>query len=241
MVKRKESRSDRIREREEGKRRRGRQRDRETEREGSVSLRLITFLFPFFSSPPSPQQIDTWVATALDPYMFESTLAQVMENQKPSFPDLAVPVILPHLTQLIVNLNGFRTEGIFRIPGDVDLVHQMKLQVESGNFDNFDTKDPRAPSSLLSLWLRELKEPVIPDAKYDECLQTANDPAQCVEVIQSLPSPNKDVIFFLVKFLQTLIAEENQQHTKVLSLSFSPIFFASFLFSKVSKRVGNEV
>ena len=124
------------------------------------------------SSCPNTNMVDQWIATALDPYMFESTLAECMENQKASFPDLNVPILLPHLTQLIVQLQGFRTEGIFRTPGDVDLVHQMKLQVESGNFDNFDTKDPRAPSSLLSLWLRELKEPLIPDSKYDECLQS---------------------------------------------------------------------
>jgi len=181
------------------------------------------------SALPTIPQIEQWINTCLEPYMFESTIAKVMENQKPVFPDLNVPVILPHLTQLIVQLGGFRTEGIFRIPGDVDLVHQMKLQVESGNFDNFETKDPRAPSSLLSLWLRELKEPVIPDSKYEECLQSANDPSQCIDAIQSLPSPNKEVIFFLVKFLQTLIAEENQQHTKMGAANVAMVFAPNFL------------
>jgi Rho GTPase-activating protein 39 len=161
--------------------------------------------------------------------MFESTLQQIMENQKSAFPDLNVPIILPHLTQLIVNLGGFRTEGIFRIPGDVDLVHLMKLQVESGNFDQFETKDPRAPSSLLSLWLRELKEPVIPDSKYEECLQAASDPVQCVEVIHLLPSPNKDVLIFLIKFLQSLIAEENQQYTKMGAANVAMVFAPNFL------------
>eukprot|EP00008_Paramoeba_atlantica_P002977 CAMPEP_0201488316 /NCGR_PEP_ID=MMETSP0151_2-20130828/17886_1 /ASSEMBLY_ACC=CAM_ASM_000257 /TAXON_ID=200890 /ORGANISM="Paramoeba atlantica, Strain 621/1 / CCAP 1560/9" /LENGTH=528 /DNA_ID=CAMNT_0047873579 /DNA_START=85 /DNA_END=1671 /DNA_ORIENTATION=- len=181
------------------------------------------------NSPPSIPQIENWISTAFDPYLFELPLSKVMENQKAAFPDLSVPIILPHMTQLIVQLGGFRTEGIFRIPGDVDLVHQMKLQVESGNFDNFDTKDPRAPSSLLSLWLRELKDPLIPDPKYDECLQCANDPQECVEVINSLPQPNKDTMIFLIKFLQSLISEENQPHTKMGAPNVAMVFAPNFL------------
>ena len=105
----------------------------------------------------------------------------------------------------------------------------MKLQVESGNFDNFDTKDPRAPSSLLSLWLRELKEPLIPDSKYDECLQVAADPQGCVEAIHALPQPNKDTMVFLIKFLQSLVQEENQQHTKMGAANVAMVFAPNFL------------
>jgi len=178
---------------------------------------------------PNTTTLDQWIASALDPFLFEGSLSECMEHQKIFFPDLNVPILLPHMCQLIVQLQGFRTEGIFRIPGDVDLVHQMKLQVESGNFDTFDTKDPRAPSSLLSLWLRELKEPLIPDSKYDDCLQVAADPAACVDAINNLPQPNKDTMVFLIKFLQSLVAEENQQYTKMGVANVAMVFAPNFL------------
>ena len=181
------------------------------------------------TSIPPVSEIEHLIATSFESYMFEIPLSKVIENQMEEFPDLDIPVILPQITRLIVRLGGFRTEGIFRIPGDVDLVHQMKLQVESGNFEDFDTTDPRAPSSLLSLWLRELKEPLIPDAKYEECLQCISSPDQSLEVLNSVPSPNRETLVFLLQFLRTLISGENQQHTKMGSANMAMVFAPNFL------------
>ena len=64
-----------------------------------------------------------------------------------------------------MQLGGASTEGIFRVPADLDEVTALKSR-----FDQWET--PRCPdchtaASLLKLWLRELYEPLIPDQLYE--------------------------------------------------------------------------
>jgi len=45
-----------------------------------------------------------------------------MKAQDEEFPNLQIPRILPFLADAILELNGCKTEGIFRVPGDADQV-----------------------------------------------------------------------------------------------------------------------
>jgi hypothetical protein len=60
------------------------------------------------------------------PSLFGETLEELMKNQeKDGLPPVSVPRILIFLTDAIIKLNGSRTEGIFRVPGDIDMVNGM--------------------------------------------------------------------------------------------------------------------
>ena len=74
-----------------------------------------TSLMGAMKSLPSSQDLEKLIATTLDSYFFESTIEQVMQKQKNEFPDLNVPVILPYMTSLIVQvgLSKFLTFCIF--------------------------------------------------------------------------------------------------------------------------------
>jgi hypothetical protein len=51
-----------------------------------------------------------------------------MERQQETYPDKDVPILLPCLAEAILKLDGVKTEGIFRVPGDAGQV--------SGDFNN---------------------------------------------------------------------------------------------------------
>jgi len=62
--------------------------------------------------------------------MFGNTLAEVMELQKDIFPDLKIPWIQKTLSEQILVMQGKLTEGIFRVPADVDEVSCIKAYVD---------------------------------------------------------------------------------------------------------------
>lgn len=117
-----------------------------------------------------------------------------------------------HLQVLL--LNGKQTEGIFRVPADVDEVNMLKNRLDRWEFpENKGTMgkceviqvfpgfeklisgfsflvDAHAPASLLKLWYRELYDPLIPDDLYDDCVAT-EDPAEAAAIVEKLPKINR--------------------------------------------------
>ena len=45
-----------------------------------------------------------------------------------------------------------------RVPGDIDEVNALKLQVDKGVLPMTTLTDPHIPASLLKLWFRELED-----------------------------------------------------------------------------------
>ena len=56
------------------------------------------------------------------------------------------------LSREIIRLNGLTTEGIFRLPGEIDKVTLLKVKVEEFDIDQ-RANDPHVACSLLKLWL----------------------------------------------------------------------------------------
>lgn len=57
-----------------------------------------------------------------------------MRDQSASHPTDKIPVILPFLANVILQLNGLESEGIFRIPGDGDVVAELKSRMDRGHY-----------------------------------------------------------------------------------------------------------
>jgi hypothetical protein len=63
--------------------------------------------------------------------------------------------------------------------------------------------DAHVPASLLKSWCRELAEPLLPGHLYDACLECADDAqAACRLVDTQLPTINRFVLAYLIRFLQ---------------------------------------
>ena len=66
--------------------------------------------------------------------MFGNTLAEVMELQREIFPEKKIPWIQQTLSEQILLMQGKQTEGIFRVPADVDEVVCLKAFVDKWEF-----------------------------------------------------------------------------------------------------------
>ena len=187
--------------------------------------------------------------TITSPSLFGTTLSELMSVQKTKCPKLCLPWIQTTLSEAVLRLNGAKTEGIFRVPGDLDEVNNLKvkydqlwcsrdvLSTEPNGADDFidlmaNIQDPHLPASLLKLWYRELYEPLIPHEMYDECIRNCDRPAECINVIQRLPQINKLVFTYLIRFLKVFAASENVAVTKMDANNLSMIMAPNCLRCK---------
>ena len=78
----------------------------------------------------SVDEIDQSRLQIFRPSMFGGTLLEAMEIQADRFPHRRLPWILTTLADQILRLNGTSTEGIFRVPADLDEVNSQKNRVD---------------------------------------------------------------------------------------------------------------
>uniref|UniRef100_A0A665T6M7 Rho GTPase-activating protein 39 n=1 Tax=Echeneis naucrates TaxID=173247 RepID=A0A665T6M7_ECHNA len=163
---------------------------------------------------PSLEEIKHARNAIFSPSMFGSSLEEVMALQKERYPDRQLPWVQTRLSEEVLGLNGDQTEGIFRVPGDIDEVNALKLQVDQWKVPT-GLEDPHIPASLLKLWYRELEEPLIPHEFYEECITHYENPEAAVNVVLGLPHINKLVLCYLIRFLQVFAQPANVTITKM--------------------------
>uniref|UniRef100_H0YXZ6 Rho GTPase-activating protein 39 n=1 Tax=Taeniopygia guttata TaxID=59729 RepID=H0YXZ6_TAEGU len=163
---------------------------------------------------PTVEEIKHARNAILTPSLFGSSLEEIMLRQQDMYPGNKLPWVQTQLSQQVLALGGEQTEGIFRIPGDIDEVNALKLQVDQWRIPN-SLSDPNIPASLLKLWYRELEEPVIPQQFYKECISNYENPDAAVAVVQLLPELNRLVLCYLIHFLQIFAQPSNVSRTKM--------------------------
>ncbi|KAF8944394.1 hypothetical protein BGZ47_004293 [Haplosporangium gracile] len=168
---------------------------------------------------------------AFRPSVFEATLERLMGRQMAAGGEWAtwrVPRLMVFLKESVIELGGLKTEGIFRISGDLGAVAELRARIELGNYDITGITDPHVPCSLLRLWIRDLPEPVIPYDMYQQCIQGAQDKDAVAKIITSLPLWHKEMIIYLISFLKTFNNATVKEATK-MSLSNLAMVFAPTL------------
>ncbi|XP_055376859.1 uncharacterized protein LOC129609037 [Condylostylus longicornis] len=173
---------------------------------------------------PSDDEIEQARAQILRDSMFGNTIEEVMQLQKDKFPDRKLPWIQVTLSEQVLLLSGKQTEGIFRVPADIDEVNNLKSRLDRWEVpEHKSTMDAHAPASLLKLWYRELYDPLIPDALYNECVQT-EDPVEADRIINKLPALNRLVLTYLVNFLQQFVQPDVVNCTKMDASNLAMVF-----------------
>ncbi|XP_054639660.1 rho GTPase-activating protein 39 isoform X1 [Dunckerocampus dactyliophorus] len=163
---------------------------------------------------PTLEEVDHSRRAIVTPSLFGSSLEEVMERQSELFPDRNLPWVQVQLSQYVLALGGAQTEGIFRVPGDIDEVNALKLQVDQWRIPE-NLSDPNVPASLMKLWYRELEEPLIPISFYKQCVNNCDDPVAAIAVVQSLPELNRLVLCYFIHFLQVFAQPSNVAITKM--------------------------
>ncbi|KAI0331024.1 hypothetical protein GY45DRAFT_673978 [Cubamyces sp. BRFM 1775] len=179
--------------------------------------------------PPTVAEIETASDAAFNPSIFGETLDTVFRLQERNYPDKKVPIILPFLADGILALGGTKAEGIFRVPGDGDLVSDLKLRIDRGYYSLEGVDDPHVLASLLKLWLRELCDPLVPDELYNDCITCAHKPDECIQIVQRLPTINRRVVLFIISFLQLFLEEKIQSATKMTAPNLALVMAPNLL------------
>ncbi|EGC33638.1 hypothetical protein DICPUDRAFT_56354 [Dictyostelium purpureum] len=162
--------------------------------------------------------------------VFGCKIEDIMFNQKKKYPLLEVPFIIVFLKQKLISLDVYKTQGIFRVPGNVVDINSLKKRFDEGNYEVGTNENVYTVASLLKLWLREITEPLFPPTTYEQCIATTKKEQVC-ELVASLPLLNQKIIGYIIEFLQEAIKPEYVETSKMgsdnLAMVFSPCFLRS--------------
>ncbi|KFQ18848.1 Rho GTPase-activating protein 24, partial [Merops nubicus] len=132
-----------------------------------------------------------------------------------------------------IRQRGLKEEGLFRLPGQANLVKELQDAFDCGEKPSFDSNtDVHTVASLLKLYLRELPEPVIPYAKYEDFLSCAKmlskeeetGMKELVKQVKSLPAVNFNLLKYICRFLDEVQSYSgvNKMSVQNLATVFGP-------------------
>ncbi|XP_061071656.1 rho GTPase-activating protein 24 isoform X1 [Conger conger] len=159
------------------------------------------------------------------------------------FGDKLAPMLVEQCADFIRQW-GLREEGLFRLPGQANLVKELQDAFDCGEKPSFDCNtDVHTVASLLKLYLRELPEPVIPFAKYEEFLSCTkllskdegSGMKELKKQVESLPPVNYNLLKYICRFL-----DEVQSYSGVNKMSvqnLATVFGPNILRPKVEDPV----
>ncbi|XP_010852717.1 PREDICTED: rho GTPase-activating protein 22 isoform X4 [Bison bison bison] len=153
--------------------------------------------------------------------IFGQRLEDTVHHEQKYGPRLA-PLLVEQCVDFIRE-RGLSEEGLFRMPGQANLVRDLQDAFDCGEKPRFDsTTDVHTVASLLKLYLRELPEPVVPFARYEDFLNCAQlltkdegeGTLELAKQVSSLPLVNYNLLRYICKFL-----DEVQSHSDVNKMS----------------------
>ncbi|XP_003469447.2 rho GTPase-activating protein 24 isoform X2 [Cavia porcellus] len=132
-----------------------------------------------------------------------------------------------------IRQRGLQEEGLFRLPGQANLVKELQDAFDCGEKPSFDSNtDVHTVASLLKLYLRELPEPVIPYAKYEDFLSCAKllskeedaGVKELAKQVKSLPVVNYNLLKYICRFLDEVQSYSgvNKMSVQNLATVFGP-------------------
>ncbi|XP_032167893.1 rho GTPase-activating protein 22 isoform X4 [Mustela erminea] len=157
----------------------------------------------------------------ISPGIFGQRLEDTVHHERKYGPRLA-PLLVEQCVDFIRE-RGLTEEGLFRMPGQANLVRDLQDSFDCGEKPLFDsTTDVHTVASLLKLYLRELPEPVVPFARYEDFLSCAQlltkdegeGTLELAKQVSSLPLANYNLLRYICKFL-----DEVQSHANVNKMS----------------------
>ncbi|BEI80235.1 hypothetical protein CcaverHIS002_0107640 [Cutaneotrichosporon cavernicola] len=163
----------------------------------------------------STAEIEHASDAAFYPSVYAQTLETIMQRQEGAYPELRIPIILPFLADGILALGGTESEGIFRVPGDNDVIQHLKSRIDRGQYQLSGITDPHVVASLFKMWLRELEDPLIPTVMYETALEVSRSVDHTILFLKKLPNHNRRVLLFVISFIQLFLDPEVVAITKM--------------------------
>ncbi|XP_052589876.1 rho GTPase-activating protein 22 isoform X6 [Peromyscus californicus insignis] len=175
--------------------------------------------------PRPPCRLPACCAPAA-PGIFGQRLEDTVHHERKYGPHLA-PLLVEQCVDFIRE-RGLSEEGLFRMPGQANLVRDLQDSFDCGEKPLFDsTTDVHTVASLLKLYLRELPEPVIPFARYEDFLSCAQlltkdegeGTLELAKQVSNLPQANYNLLRYICRFLDEVQAHSNVNKMSVQNLA----------------------
>ncbi|NXE98577.1 RHG25 protein, partial [Menura novaehollandiae] len=140
--------------------------------------------------------------------VFGQRLAETMAYEQ-KFGQHQVPILVQKSAEFIRE-HGVSEEGIFRLPGQDNLVKQLRDAFDAGERPSFDRDtDVHTVASLFKLYLRELPEPVVPWLQYEDFLlcgqaldaDETKGHQELLKQLSLLPRDNYNLLSYICRFL----------------------------------------
>ncbi|NWR39943.1 RHG25 protein, partial [Tachuris rubrigastra] len=147
----------------------------------------------------------------LSPAVFGQRLAETMAYEQ-KFGQPQVPILVQKCAEFIRE-HGLSEEGIFRLPGQDNLVKQLRDAFDAGERPSFDRDtDVHTVASLFKLYLRELPEPVVPWTQYEDFLlcgqaldaDETKGHQELLKQLSLLPRDNYNLLSYICRFLHEI-------------------------------------
>ncbi|KAL5275042.1 hypothetical protein ACFFRR_001178 [Megaselia abdita] len=118
-----------------------------------------------------------------------------------------VPRFLVDAVDIIERIDNIQVDGIYRISGNKVEVDHLKKRLTISPYDKscLNTDDVNTLTSLLKLFFRELKTPLIPEESYEQFPQNLLKPESLPlmkNIIDKIPAESKHTLKFLIKHLK---------------------------------------
>jgi len=124
------------------------------------------------------------------------------------------------------------TEGIYRVPGDAAKIQKIRLDIDQGKWETFDSCDDcHVLAGSLKLFLRELPDPLIPYRFHSEAVMASmgvgvfkGDVAGSVEmVLDKLDVVERDTLEVVSRHLGKVAKAPNKMDVDNLGLLFGQV------------------
>ncbi|KAI6190967.1 hypothetical protein M3Y97_00176100 [Aphelenchoides bicaudatus] len=133
----------------------------------------------------------------------------------------APPYIPALLIRCICELekNRLSTEGIYRIPGNREDTNRLYKEFNNSNYiPNLSSEATEVITSCIKLFLKKLKDSLIPRSSYNEFMK-ADDDDRLAEALGELPDPNRDTLAYLCLHLQKVAMNAAQNKMTIENLA----------------------
>ncbi|XP_063607320.1 serine/arginine repetitive matrix protein 2-like isoform X4 [Penaeus indicus] len=169
--------------------------------------------------------------------VFGSTLSELHVQDKTTIPIFVLQCI-NHIEKSVENL---RADGLYRISGNAAQIQKIRYEVAQRNYTILSReKEVHNLSGALKLFFRELKEPLIPFANYQDFIQATGSEyrkknqqvEKLTKAVRQLPVENYDTMKVLLQHLLRVSEYESENRMSISNLAI--VFGPCLLWPKIT-------
>jgi hypothetical protein len=177
---------------------------------------------------------------------FGGSLDEIMSL--PENKDLEAPYLFLWLVKNVYDMNGVASEGIFRISANLNDILVIQNLLEKRDFVNLQSKidSPNISAELMKIFLRNLKDPIIPFNLYQSCIDLANkqtltsqgsilDTPEKLESFQKILSELPKVNLKIIERLVRLASDISESKETLMDISNLAIVLAPSFLRQTTK------